>query len=384
MVLLFRHRYREWSKKKIERKGGALEKEAHAALRKAITNYENGFIDPPKETVSMHLENWVENFVKENRKINTYNRYKEIIKNNINPNMGSILMKNIKPIHVETMLLKEKKEKGLSGTTLQTIYGVLSAAFNRSVKLQIIQSNPCKFVDRPKREKFIATTLDIDEFNTVLNSIDDSKYIGYIIKIGLMIVLELGLRRGKLGGLELENIDFKNHCIYVRNNLIYSKGHVYLGSTKTDGSERTLYVSDDILKVFEDHKKIQFKNTDKYGVNKVKNTFNDRDCNFVMTWPNGQYVHPNYYTSKFKKVLANVNLGKHIRFHDLRHSNATLMLQQETDFKTIQVRLGHENITTTMNIYSHVNLEMQKKASGKLSDLIYGGKPVEEKNKNTQ
>ena len=82
--------------------------------------------------------------------------------------------------------------------------------------------------------------------------------------------------------------------------------------------------------------------------------------NFIMTWENGKYVHPNYYTLKFRKVLNNLNFEKNIRFHDLRHTNASLLLEQGIDFKVIQTRLGHSDINTTLNIYSHINLKMQK------------------------
>lgn len=230
----------------------------------------------------------------------------------------------------------------------------------------------------------ISNILDIEDYNLIINSLNDKEYTDFIIKTALKIILELGLRRGELDGLEWKDIDFKNHCLNIKNNLIYSNGHVYLGSTKTDGSERTIYASDEILELFKNMRKIQFKNNEEYGDNRIKNIFNNEERDFVMTWQNGHYVHPNYYTSKLKKVLDKIDLGKHIRFHDLRYTNATLLLQQDVDMKTIQERLGHENITTTMNIYSNVTMEMQKKATAKITNLISGGNTVEEKNKNTQ
>ncbi|SQC40076.1 prophage LambdaBa04, site-specific recombinase, phage integrase family [Clostridium sporogenes] len=241
-----------------------------------------------------------------------------------------------------------------------------------AVKLQVISNNPCKFVDRPKREKFTANTLTIDEIKKIFNSLDDINYNDYVIGLALKTVLELGLRRGELAGLEWEDINFKNNCIDIKNNLIYSYGKVFLGDTKTDESQRTLYISNNLIKLLKNHKKIQTENKLKYGKYYVDNIFNSKKYNFVMTWENGKYVHPNYYTSKFKKILNKLDLNKNVRFHDLRHTNASLLLEQGIDFKVIQTRLGHSDINTTLNIYSHVNLKMQQSATEKLTNLMEG------------
>ena len=85
-----------------------------------------------------------------------------------------------------------------------------------------------------------------------------------------------------------------------------------------------------------------------------------------MCWSTGKI----YYTNKIKKVLKKCNIEKNIRFHDLRHTNATLLLQQGVNSKVVQERLGHKDISTTLNIYSHVNKEMQKDATDKLKNFL--------------
>ncbi|KZL91778.1 tyrosine-type recombinase/integrase [Clostridium magnum] len=368
-------------RKRIERRGGKTKKEAQTALAEAIVKFNTGYVEPKKETVGDYLNNWLENHIKENRKISTYHRYREFIRNNINPNIGNIMLKDIKPIHIENMILTAKRKK-LSGTTLQSLYGVINSAFNKAVKLQVINNNPCKYIDRPKRDKFVASVLTVEEFNTIIDSLDETIYYDYAFKLGLNIVIELGLRRGELGGLEWENVDFNNHCINIKNNLTYSNGRVMIGTTKTDESERTLYISDNLIRILKEHKKIQNKNKVKYGPDYIDNVFNGKKFDFIMTWENGHYVHPNYYTSKFRKILNSMEFEKSIRFHDLRHTNASLLLEQGVDFKVIQTRLGHSDINTTLNIYSHINLKMQQNATEKLAAVLSGGKPVA-KNKNS-
>ena len=89
-----------------------------------------------------------------------------------------------------------------------------------------------------------------------------------------------------------------------------------------------------------------------------------------MCWSTGKNIHPMYYTNKLPKLFKSCNINKNIRFHDLRHTNATLFLEQGVNSKVVQERLGHKDISTTLNIYSHVNKEMQKDATNKLNALF--------------
>lgn len=356
-------------RKRIERSGGNTKKEALEALNEAIYKFANGFVEPKKLTYDEYVTDWLENFIKENRKINTYERYKEIYKNNIKPYIGKYYLKDLNPLFVEK-LLQEEKKRGLSNSTLQSIYGVINSSLNRAVRLQIIPDNICKFVERPKREKFKANTLSIEEFNLLLNNLDTSIYGNSIFKLALITTMELGLRRGEIAGLEWDNIDFKNNLITIKNNLIYTNNSVELGTPKTEESKRTIYISDSLIDELKKHKKIQLLNKLEYGSLYVKNIFNDKKFDFIFTWENGKYIHPNYYTLKFSRLIKKMGIEKKIRFHDLRHTNATLLLQQGIDFKVIQTRLGHSDINTTLNIYSHVSTDMQKSATEKLSNLL--------------
>ncbi|KNF09327.1 phage integrase family [Gottschalkia purinilytica] len=357
-------------RKRIERAGGKTKKEALEALRNALNNYDNGYVEPKKILLDDYINDWLENFIKENRKITTYQRYKEIYKNSIKPYIGYTSLKDITAIKIEKLLQGEKK-KGLSSSSLQGIYGVLNSLFNRAIKLKVLKDNPCKYVDRPKREKFTPNTLTIDEFKKIINTLDKSNnYNDYVMRIALQVILELGLRRGELAGLEWSNIDHNNNCINITNNLVYTNNNVVMSTPKTDESMRTLYVSNNIIQLLKKHKLLQNELKLKYGPNYIENTFNSKKYDFIFTWENGKYIHPNYYTVRFKKILKANDINKNIRFHDLRHTNATLLLEQGIDFKVIQTRLGHSDINTTLNIYSHVNLDMQKKATDKLSNLM--------------
>ncbi|WP_427339610.1 tyrosine-type recombinase/integrase [Caloranaerobacter sp. DY30410] len=217
-------------------------------------------------------------------------------------------------------MINTEKKKELSGLSLQNIYGVLNSALNRAVKLRLLSDNPCKYVDRPKRDKFIANVLTVEEFYQMLDSLDINKYNDYIFSLALQIVLELGLRRGELAGLEWENVDFENNLITIKNNLVYSHGKTYLVDPKTEESERTLYISDNLKNLLRNHKKVQNENKLRYGPHHIKNVYNGKEYDFIMTWENGKHVHPLYYTQRFNRLLKQLNINRKIRFHDLRHT----------------------------------------------------------------
>lgn len=141
-------------------------------------------------------------------------------------------------------------------------------------------------------------------------------------------------------------------------------------TTKTDESERTLYISDELLDKLKALKLRQEKYKSSIGEYCIDNFSDDVEYDLIRRWNNGKYIHSMYYTNKINKVLKKANINKKIKFHDLRHTNATLLLQQGVDFKVIQTRLGHKDISTTLNVYSHVNKEMQKQASEKLNSLL--------------
>lgn len=357
-------------KKKYKSKSGFKTKgEASKALTEAIYEYENGgYIEPKKVTFLTLTNQWLEEYVKPLRKISTYNRYKELTNKYLIPSIGHLPLSDISVVHIEQILMNNKNNIG--GATLQAIYTLINNIMNRALKLKLIKDNPCKYIERPRREKFTPDTLDINEISILINNLNLENENDYMFYIALKLTLELGLRRGELSGLEWSNIDFKNNMISIKNNMIYSNGHVFITTPKTIESNRNIYISDDLLKLLKKLHKSQIKNKLSYGEFYEKNIFNDKECDFIMCWSTGKNIHPMYYTNKLPKLLKSCNINKNIRFHDLRHTNATLLLQQGVNSKVVQERLGHKDISTTLNIYSHVNKEMQKDATNKLNALF--------------
>lgn len=359
-------------KKKMKEKGGfRLKSEAETALTTAIYEYQNGgFIETKKTLFTEFSLEWLNDYVKELRKVSTYNRYSELINKYLIPVIGGMNIADIESYHIEKLLMDAKKENSISGATLQAIYTMINTILNRALKLKIINDNPCKYVERPKRDKFKAKTLEVNEIKLLFAALDLQNTYDYMFFIGLTLTLELGLRRGELGGLEWKDVNFKENTITVKTNLVYTNGHVIMSTPKTDESNRDIYISDSILTLLNELKIRQEKNEKQYGDFYEKNIFDDIEYDLIMVWQNGKYIHPMFYLNKLKKTMKKTKIDKKIRFHDLRHTNASLLLQQGTDMKVVQERLGHKDFSTTANIYSHVSKEMQKKATDKFNNLF--------------
>lgn len=350
---------------KRSQKGGFKTKgEASSALREAISEFEGvGFLPNKNITFQEYATQYLENFIKQKRKITTYNRYREILSRQIFPIIKTIKLSDLTPYHIELVI--EQFSGKIAGSSLQLIYTLFNSIFKKAMRDKLMTNNPCAYVDRPKREKYKFEVLSVEEINDIFNSLNMHNTYDYIFSIIFALAVELGMRRGELCGLEWQDINFDENIIKINNNMVYSNGHVYMQTPKTDESKREIYVSDESLELLKQLRIRQLKNKLRYGANWINNVF-DREYNLVFCWDNGHYVHPLFLTNKIKKCTQKVGVTKRIRFHDLRHTNATLLLEQDVDRKILQIRLGHKDYGTTMNIYPEVNKNMQKRATEKL------------------
>lgn len=361
-------------KRKQKEKGGfRLKKDCETAMTKAIHDLENNFVLPDEK---LTLDNIVQNFLthtKATKKLNTSDRYESLYNNHIKKELADLKAMKVSPERLEILF---DSKKHLSGSTLQLIYTVINSSYERAIKQKKLNDNPCKYIDRPTRDKTETEVLTIDEALKVLDSLDLNKYNDYIMHLALNICLELGIRRGELAGLQWKHIDNNKKTITIEDNLIYVNGHTYLNyeDLKTQASSRILPVSDNLLKLLEQHRKKQMENKLLYGKHYIDNIYNNEQQHFIMTWQNGKVLHPNYYTTRIKKIMKKIGIEKNIRFHDLRHTNATLLVQQKVDFKTLQKRLGHSDFNTTMNIYAHVAEDLQRDATDKITSLLHKAK----------
>lgn len=350
--------------------GYKTKKEAEKEMVKLLNQLEtNTFINPEKITLAEYLKQWLSDYVEVNLAQKTIEGYKVNIERHIIPAIGSILLQKLQPIHIQRFY-KEKLENGringkggLSAKSVIYIHRVLRKALAQAVRMQLVPRNAADAVDLPRVKPFRASFLDENQVIELLDAFRDTE-----IYIPVLLAVGVGLRRGEALGLQWKDIDFQNKTISISRSLLPSAKGLIFHEPKTLNSNRVVKLPQTILDELQKQKEKQ----DSFKAI-AGNAYHDNDL--ITCYQNGSPINPASFSHTFARVLKRKNL-QHIRFHDLRHSNATLMLKYNIPSKVASERLGHSKIGITLDLYSHVLDEMQEDAAKKLEEGLF--KPKKE------
>lgn len=301
------------------------------------------------------LNNWLSTYGKHNLRDTTYKEYLRHITQYINPRIGNVEIQELTPLELQDFLydvLENGRQRGdnqqLNPKTVIQTQRILHKAFSNAVKLQIIKTNPADFVDIPKKKKFKYNILLGDELREFIKAFE-----GLHIYNAVVLALLLGLRRGELLALTFEDINFEDKSIYINKSVVNGRDRqVKLDTTKTD-EERIIILSDDMIKFLEEIYK--------------ENNYNMKSC--VVPNMYGKMYNPASFSRLYTYSRDSRKLPK-VRFHDLRHIHATILYKNGVQAKVIQERLGHSNISTTLDIYTHLFKEDQRQAASIISRNI--------------
>ena len=218
----------------------------------------------------------------------------------------------------------------------------------------MIAENPCEDVQLPKRQKYKSDVYSMDEIQKVLQLTKGTPlYVVSLLGFGL------GLRRGELTALTWDDVDLENNIIHIRQNMVVVNGKPELKSPKSESSIRDINISGAMQYELAMLKRKQSED----GILFTKN-------NYVVKRRDGLPYNPNSITQAWNRFTKRNNM-KHIRLHDMRHTNATTMIEEGVSIKTVQERLGHSDISTTMNTYAHVTKGMDVTASNRLDRILF-------------
>ncbi len=283
------------------------------------------------------------------------------------PYFKKIKLINIKPTLIEKYLNKLRTEvllkKKLSDTSINYHFRILKRIFNQALKWKYIKFNPCSSVEAPKRSRDAKALWTLIELTEALPKLLESPIYSHVF-----LAIKTGMRIGEICALKWSDIDLIQGIITVRNNVQLIQNKLVFKDTKTVKSNREIYIDNETVKYLKSLKITHNTNQLYFGENRNK-TYDE----YLSIWPDGHFMDPDYVGKRFSKDLVKYDLKK-TRFHDLRHLHATLLLAAGNDIKIISERLGHADISTTGNIYTHVDIELQKKAMAKLSKLVNAAK----------
>lgn len=339
---------------KIEKKGGKTKKEALDALRKALNEYEKAgsVIDESEMSVADYFDYWYKEYVLINCKYNTQQNYMMVIEKHIKPNLGIYKIKTLTPATLQEFLNKKYRD-GLSKNTLKGFFGILSGALKRAVyPYQFTKDNPMQYVTMPKynhkkTDKDDLKVISIKNYYKIIERFP----VGSTFYIPLQIAFHTGMRASEVCGLTWDCIDLKEKVVIVDKIIIKQGREWVFGTPKTVSSNRKIMIGNTLLDILKKHRKSQLENKLKYGKYYT-------DSNFVCTKENGEHVTTN--TLKYLSRVVNYEIMISFNFHSLRHTHATMLLENGANFKDIQMRLGHSRLSTTMDTYSHITEKMRK------------------------
>lgn len=243
-----------------------------------------------------------------------------------------------------------------TNNTVIHYHALLRKTFTEAYIRKLIKENIMLEIPRPKKEKYISEVFNLKEINIFLNHIKGHKF-----ELEMNLALFYGFRRSELLGLRFSVIDFDNNTILVNTKITSSEKEklVPKQKMKNDSSYRIMPLLDSIKKLI--IQRIERIKKDKHF---FKSIYTKKWEGFVCVGENGELIKPDRVTRTFRKLINECEL-KEIRLHDLRHSCATLLYEQDIQLKDIQMWLGHSDIQTTANIYSHFDYTRKEK-TGKI------------------
>ena len=295
-----------------------------------------------------YLDQWLK-IVKSTIKLITYASYVDAVEKRINPYFREqgITLADLQASDIQrfyTIQLERVKP-----TTVIHYHAVIHRALKYAVKTDLILSNPADKVDRPRKEAFQAGFYDKDELNALFAVVKGSQ-----LEIPVMLAGFYGLRRSEVLGLKWDAIDFNNNTITIRHtittfNIDGKRVTVASDTTKTKSSMRTL----PLVPLFRE-RLLALKAEQQENRRLSGKSYNMRYIDYICVDEIGELTAPNYITGAFPKLLERSGLRR-IRFHDLRHSCASMLLANGVAMKQIQEWLGHSDFSTTANIYAHLD-----------------------------
>ena len=313
---------------------------------KDIYKIVNADVDYSNLLLKDYLLDWLSKYVEKNLAVNTISGYSINVKKHIIPEIGDILICDLTPYIIQVYYW-EMLNKGLSATSVLYIHRVLHKALVQACRLQILEKNVCDFVELPRKKHFEIKVYNEIQIFKLLKATENSFFY-----LPIFLTITLGLRRGEVLGLKWSDIDYEYKTLCICRTQTRQNGKNIYTPVKTKKSYRSILLSNSLCEYLKHIESLQ-----------------GSKCEFIILNRHNVNMTACSLNKAFKRVLKKTGLP-HIRFHDLRHTNATLMLKNKIQAKIVSERLGHSNIAITLDLYSHVANEMQSEAANIFDEFL--------------
>ncbi len=339
---------------------GRTKEEARKALREARANADGGLVfDAGTLTVGEYLDRWLKDSVKDTVKATTFERYEQISRLHLKPAVGRVKLKALTPAHVRG-LYREKLEGGASPRTVRYIHVTLHKALKQAIADGLVPRNPTEAVKPPQLSKEEMHPLTADGAKQLLET---ARQTGDRLEALYVLAVHTGLRQGELLGLKWDDVDLETGTLQVRRTLSTTKDGPALSAPKTAGSARSVRLTGKAVGALRSHLERQLGEIDRVG-----SLY--RENGLIFASETGEFLDRRYITThRFKPLLKKAGLPG-VRFHDLRHTCATLLLSENVNPKIVSEMLGHSSIAITLDTYSHVLPNMRDQAARAMEEAL--------------
>jgi len=304
-----------------------------------------------KLSVAEFMQKWLDTSASLRVRRTTLNGYRQNVRLHIVPTIGAIKLDKLGPEHVLGIYAK-MQAAGKSPRLQQLVHTILRRALSVAMKWGLLSRNVCDMVDRPAATRHEANFLDAADAGKFLRAAKGDR-----LEALYVLAITAGLRQGELLGLEWPDIDFAGNTLTVRRSLNSLKDEFWTEEPKTDRSRRRVALPAMAMEALHDHRRRML----------AEGRAGDAR---VFSMEDGSPIKRDWILKRsFRPLLKAAKLPE-IRFHDLRHTSASLLFAQNVNPKIVQERLGHSSITMTMDIYSHAIPSMQADAAGKFDEMF--------------
>lgn len=360
------------NKKRAEAILQAARKDMETELDRQLERQTQKQTDDSTEILfSTFMLDWLE-MMKSSIELTTYASYSMCIKNRIIPYFderhSGLMLDEITPKHIQDYYSYELRERGVTTNTVIRRHANIRKALQYAFKIGLIEINPADRVERPKKNHFTGSPYNEKELEQLFELVK-----GKPIELGVILAAFYGLRRSEAVGLKWDAIDFEQKTITIRHTVtqvcVDGKSTIIeKDRTKTKSSFRTLPLVAPFEELLRTLKTEQEKNRRLCGSAHCK-----KDAEYIYVNAIGERIKPDYITQHFPRMLEK-NGMRRIRFHDLRHSCATLLYANGVSLKEIQEWLGHSDISTTSNIYTHLDFNSKIASANAIMGVYPTGK----------
>ncbi len=335
---------------------GKTQAEVREKLTKAVSALDQGiYVAPSKITVTSWFNEWLDTYCVDRLKPYTVSKYSSVIRNHISPQIGAMLLTNIKGIHIQRMY-NNLLHQGLSAKSIRDIGGIMHKGFDIAVKQDLILVNPCDKAELPKVTQKEIKPLSDAEIPQFLQAIDKDPYCN-----AFALCLFAGLREAECLGLSWDQIDFDRQTITIDRQLQRAKGGFIIVPFTKSNKPRTIKPPTITFDYLQKEKTIQMVNRLRAGA------LWENKHNLVFTNMVGDNVNIETFYKHFKSIASEIG-RQDARPHDLRHTAATVAIASGADIKSVQSMMGHATASFTLNVYAHTSEKMMEDTAARIQD----------------